>query len=205
MATVPETPVTGSASPSTAPGFFQKNKIWFIVIVIYVLSLAAVYFYQRHQQSRLRKEAYAEMDRRDRVADALTTERNEEAASNLCRAIVWGVRGEMERGNKGAIDLFLNKMVQETGLELILIQNAQDSIYLSTDKNYENHQVKYLQQALTEMKTLNATVEEAVVAAPIMGSESRLGTCLVIYKLPHELVEGLAELKADSLGGKSEK
>jgi hypothetical protein len=199
MATVPENPIT---PPSATPGFFQKNKVWFIVIGIYILSLAAVYFYQRHQQSRLRKDAYAEMDRRARVAEEISTQRNEEIANNLCRAIVWGVRGEMERGNKGQIDLFLNKMVQETGLELILLQNAQDSIYLSTDKNYENHQIKYLQHALTEIKTLNATLEEAVVAAPIMGTEERLGTCLVIYKTPHEILEKQGALKADSLGGR---
>ncbi|HEX2900890.1 MAG TPA: hypothetical protein VHS96_14300, partial [Bacteroidia bacterium] len=107
MTTVPETP---PALTSTAPSFFQKNKIWFIVIGIFLLSIGSVYFYQRFQRNRLLKACHEALDKKVKTAEAMAIRYNEEMATNLCRAIVWGVRGEMQRGNKGEIDLFMNKM-----------------------------------------------------------------------------------------------
>jgi hypothetical protein len=201
MTAVPESPVSSSATTSGSPTFFQKNKIWFLVIGVFLLSIGAVYFYQKFQQNRLLKACHAELDRKAAQADSLTLLRNEEIATNLTRTLIWGIRGEMERGNKGEIDLFLNKMVQETGLELVLVQNDMDSIYLSTDKNYENHKIAYLQRVLNKQEVLKSTLEETVVAAPIMGNEARLGSCLLIYKPVLASQELLAAMHRDSLPG----
>jgi hypothetical protein len=202
MTAVPETPVTASSSPSnTPPSFFQKNRIWFLVIGLFLLSNFSVYFYQRFQHNRLLKACHAELDKKAALGNSMTINRNQELASNLCRTLVWGIRGEMERGNKGEIELFINKLVQETGLELVVIQNAQDSIYLSTDKNYENHKVAYLQKALNQQEVLKSEIDETVVASPIMGTEARLGTCLIIYKAPLEVEEMLRQMHQDSLPG----
>lgn len=196
MSTVPETPVS---NPSSAPGFVQKNKVWFIVIGLFILSNGGVYFYQRFQQNRLLKFCREELDKKTKTAEAMALQRSEEMATTLCRTLVWGIRGEMERGNKELIDLFMNKMVQETGLDLVIIQNVQDSIYLSTDKKYENHKVPYIQGVISQQQVLKSDQEETVVAAPIMGMEARLGTCLIVYKAPKEARDFLDRIRQDSL------
>ena len=182
MTAVPESPANPSSTAVGSPNFFQKNRIWFLVIGIFLLSIGGVYFYQKVQQKRIVKACRAELDRKSAQADSMTILRNVETATNLSRALIWGIRSEMESGNKGEIDQFLNKMVQETGLELIVVQDDKDSIYLSTDKNFENHKVAYLQRALSKQEILKSTLDETVVAAPILGTETRLGSCLLIYK-----------------------
>lgn len=199
MPAVPEVPVEASATP--APGFFQKNKIWLIVIGVFILSNLSVYLYQRHQHKRLLKACREELDRKSAEGRAMTLARSEEIASNLCRTLVWGLRGEMDRGNKGDIDQFINKMVQETGLDLVIIQNSSDSIYLSTDKKYENHKVPYVQGVIDRQQIVHSDAEEVAVAAPIMGLERRLGSCLIVYKPTKETRDQLREMERDSLPG----
>lgn len=201
MTAVPESPMSTPSTASGAPTFFQKNRIWFLVIGIFLLSIGGVYFYQRFQYNRLLKVCHVALDLKAAQADSLMIQRNEEEATNLSRALIWGIRGEMERGNKGEIDMFLNKMVQETGLELVVVQDDKDSIYLSTDKNYENHKIAYIQKALNKQEVLKSTLEETIVVAPILGTETRLGSCLLIYKPLVEAQELLQLIHQDSLPG----
>lgn len=181
------------------PNFFQKNKIWFIVIGVFLVSNFSVYFYQRHQQGKLMQEARTLLDNEYKAAEAMTLQRSEEITKTFCRTLVFGIRGEMERGNKADIDLFLNKMVQETGVDLVVIQNAQDSIYLSTDKKYENQKAPYINGIIEELTVLRSNLDEVVVAAPIRGLETRLGTCLVMYKAPKATDELLQTMRQDSI------
>lgn len=198
MATVPEnTPAT----EPTAPNFFQRNMIWFIVIGLFLVSNFSVYFYQRYQHNKLEEACILAQQKDVETAQAMTLLRSEEMANNLCRTLVFGIRGEMERGNKATIDLFLQKMVQESGLELAIIQNAQDSIYLSTDKKYENHKVPYIQGVISAQQVLKSDLDEVVVAAPILGTEVRLGTLLIVYEAPAAVDVLMAQMKADSVPG----
>ncbi len=203
MTAVPESPINSASTAVGTPTFFQRNKIWFLVIGIFLLSIGGVYFYQKFQQKRLVKACRAELDRKSAQADSMAILHNVEIATSLSRALIWGIRSEMESGNKGEIDQFLNKMVQETGLELIVIQGDKDSIYLSTDKNFENHKVAYLQRALSKQEVLKSTLEETVVAAPILGTETRLGSCLLIYKPLLETADFLRQMHQDSLPGEN--
>ena len=72
---------------------------------------------------------------------------------------------------------------------------------MSTDKNYENHKIAYLQKALNQQEVLKNELEETVVASPIMGTEARLGTCLIVYKAPLEVEAMTREMHQDSLPG----
>jgi hypothetical protein len=197
MSAVPD---TTTAAPQ-GPNFFQKNKIWFIVIGLFLVSNFSVYFYQRYQHHKLMQTCRAALDTNYKTAQEMTLLRSEEAANNLCRTMVFGIRGEMERGNKADIDLFLNRMVQESGLDLVIIQNAQDSIYLSTDKKYENQRVPYIQGVITAQQVLKSDLAEVVIAAPIMGTEQRLGTLLIVYKAPSAVDVLMERMQQDSLPG----
>jgi hypothetical protein len=195
MTAVPESPTPSPAEPN----FFQKHKVWIIVAGIFILSHLSFYIYHRIQQGNLREACQAVITSKNATADAMTLQRSEEIATNLSRTMVFGIRGEMERGNKADIDLFMNKMVQESGLDLVIVQDDKDSIYLSTDKQYENHKVPYIQGVISEQQVLRADLEEVVVAAPIMGTEKRLGTCLIVYRAPAATDALLQRMKQDSL------
>ena len=206
MSIVPETPTSpASATELTTPGFFRRNRIWFIVIGLFLLSNFSVYFYQRYQYNKLRETCRTTLDENYKTAEALSLLRSEEMTNNLCRTLVFGLRGDMERGNKADIDLFLNRMVQESGLDLVIVQDANDSIYVSTDKKYENHKVPYIQGIISAQQVLKSDLDEVVIAAPIMGTETRLGTCLIVYKAPHASDILMAKLRDDSLPGEPAK
>jgi hypothetical protein len=193
---------TDSASPKQ--GFFQRNKLWFIALALFAISNSGIYFYQRHEQSKLREECRKMLDAKAQMAQENSIDRNEEMAINLSRTLVWGIRGEMERGNKETIELFMNRLVQESGLDLIIVQDAQDSIYLSTDKKFENRRVPYIQGVISQQQVLKKDMEEVVVAAPIMGLEQRLGTCLLVYKPIGSDLRFLEEMKAGLLPGEED-
>lgn len=195
--------MTTSAN-SAEPSFFQKNKLWLIAILLFIISNAGIYFYQQFQQDKLIAKMHETLKGKAELAEASTLSRNEEVATGLCRTLTWGIRGEMERGNKELIELFLNKLVQETGLDLAIVQDQNDSIYLSTNKKYENRKVPYIQGVISEQTVLKSDMEEIVVAAPIMGMEQRLGTCLIVYKMLPETISKLEELRKDEFPGKSE-
>ena len=197
MSTVPEVPATAPEGPN----FFQKNKLWFILAGLFLLSNFSVYFYQRYQYNSLLKNCREVLDKNYETAQELNLLRSEEMANNLCRTMVFGIRGEMERGNKADIELFINRMVQESGIDLVIIQNVQDSIYLSSDKKFENQRVPYIQGAISAQQILQSDLEGAVVAAPIMGTEQRLGTLLIKYKAPTAADVLIERIKVDSLPG----
>ncbi len=206
MSVVPETPTSpASATEPPKAGFFHRNRIWFVVIGLFLLSNFSVYFYQRYQYKKLRETCRTTLDENYKTAEALSLLRSEEMTTNLCRTLVFGIRGSMERGNKADISLFLDRMVQESGLDLVIIQDANDSIYISTDKKYENHKVPYIQGIISAQQVLKSDLEEVVMAAPIMGTEARLGTCLIVYKAPHASDILMAKLREDSLPGEPAK
>jgi hypothetical protein len=184
---------TSAAAEPKAPGFFAKNKLWFIALGLFVLSNTGIYFYQKHQQKLMREACRAELNMRQNNAMNLTGMRSEEVATQISRGLIWGVRGEMERGNKELIELYLNKLVQESGVDLVIIQDSKDSVYLSTDKKYENHKVPYIQGVIERQTVLKSDYKEVVIAAPIMGMETRLGTCLIHYMTPKAVLDRLDE------------
>lgn len=186
---------------SEKQGFFQRNKLWFIAAALFAISNAGIYFYQKHQQGKLLENCREMLNAKAQLAQENGLDHNEEMASNLCRTLVWGIRGEMERGNKEQIELFMNRMVQESGLDLIIVQDAQDSIYLSTDKKYENRRVPYIQGVIAQQQVLKKELDEVVVAAPILGLEQRLGTCLIVYKSTAKDLKFQEEMKAGLLPG----
>lgn len=183
------------------PGFFSRNKIWLIAILLFIVSNAGIYFYQKYEQDKMLDTVYETLYQKGISAEESALARNEEVATGLCRTLTWGIRGEMERGNKEVIELFLNKLVQESGVDLVIIQNAQDSIYLSTNKKYENRKIPYIQGVVAQQKVLKSDMEEIVVAAPIMGMESRLGTCLLVYKMMPQTLQKLEEMRRIELPG----
>ncbi len=197
MSSVPDV----SSTAPDKPNFFQKNKVWLVIVLLLILSNLGVYFYQRMQQDKLVAMCRVQLDDKYKQGEAMTLQRSVEIATDLCRTMVFGIRGEMERANKGQIELFINNMVQESGLDLVVIQDANDSIYLSTDKKYENQQLPYIEGLVTKEQVLRSDLNEVVVVSPIMGTEKRLGTLLILYKAQQPTQESLQKLRLDSLPG----
>lgn len=181
---------TSSSANPEAKGWLAKNKIWFIVIALFAASNAGIYFYQQFKQNKQAKEMRAKFD--DKVksnteaVNTLAALKNLEIVEILTKTLVWGVRGEVIRGNKEIIDRFLIEMAQETNVDLVILEGIDGVIYLSTDKKYENQRVSEILPSVPisvdSRKVLKNEPDEIVVAAPIMGEETKLGVLFLIYK-----------------------
>ncbi|MEM7035543.1 MAG: hypothetical protein AAF570_01115, partial [Bacteroidota bacterium] len=170
---------TSATNSSKSPGFIQKNKVALILAGLLVISNLGIYFYQKYQRGKL-IDAYAEdlvtrgTQARNFVEVSLLQQTEE-----LMRTIVWGVRGEMMRGNKELIDRYLIKLGQETQVDLVMIEDSARKIILSTDKKYENQDVREILPAVPTQvekpRVLSASMTETIAASPIMGDDVRLG------------------------------
>ncbi|HHG83163.1 MAG TPA: hypothetical protein ENJ82_00310, partial [Bacteroidetes bacterium] len=138
-----ETTNTGdnASTPNQKPGWFAKNRIWLFIAVLFAITNSGIYFYQKYLQDS-QKEEFAELlDNKGKLGSELVALKNAEAVQILSKTLVWGVRAEMMRGNKELIDQFLIEMVQQTDADLVIIEDSNGVIYLSTDKKYENQRV----------------------------------------------------------------
>jgi uncharacterized protein (UPF0333 family) len=180
-----------SYSPNPeAKGWFAKNRIWLIVILLFAASNAGIYFYQQFKNNKQAKEMRAKFDEKVKSntesVNTLAALKNLEIVQILTKTLVWGVRGEVIRGNKELIDRFLIEMAQETNVDLVILEGIDGVIYLSTDKKYENQKVADILPSvpisIESRKILKNEADELIVAAPIMGEETKLGVLFLVYK-----------------------
>jgi hypothetical protein len=191
---------TGGSSPQP-PGWFGRNKIWFIVIAIFAVTNSGIYFYQRFQQNKQAEKFAEEMAKKGPLAEDLVRLNNLESVQLLSKSLTWGVRGEMIRGNKELIDRFLIEMVQETPADLIIIGDMNLRVYLSTDKKYEGKPVSEILPAVpvavNSPKILKNELDEVIAAAPIMGEEEQIGAMFLVYKIDAATEKLLQDIAAN--------
>ncbi|MEM0997264.1 MAG: hypothetical protein AAGN35_09305 [Bacteroidota bacterium] len=189
-------------------GWFARNRIWLVVILLFALSNSGIFFYQRIQNQR-QAEKFAEIlvEKGEKGSD-LVSIKHLEAVQILMKTLVWGVRGEMIRGNKELIDRFLINLVQETLLDLVIIEDPNHIIYLSTDKKYENQAVAQILPAvpisIDAPRVLKSEPDEVVAAAPIMGDEEQIGALFLVYKTDRATEKLVEDIAANPFAEKDE-
>jgi hypothetical protein len=185
-----DTSVSNTSTTPQPKGWFARNRVWFIVILLFAGSNAGIYFYQQFQQKKQAKELRAQFDTSLKTnidaINSLSNLKNLETVDLLTKTLVWGVRGEIIRGNKELVDRFIIELAQETNVDLIILEGLDGVIYLSTDKKYENQKVSEflanVPATVDSRKVLKNTPEEIIVAAPIMGEEAKVGVLFLAYK-----------------------
>ena len=178
-----DTSATNTSHTPQAQGFFARNRIWFIVILLFAASNAGIYFYQqfknKKQVEKMQTDFEAKIKANGESMATLSNLKNLEIAELLTKTLVWGVRGEVIRGNKELIDRFLIELAQQTNVDLIILEGIDGVIYLSTDKKYENQKVADILSgvpvSVESRKVLKNEPDELVVAAPIMGERKQTG------------------------------
>ena len=194
-----------SSSGKAGPSFFEKNKIWFIVGALFVVTNAGIFFYQKWQYNKLAERYKQELVLKGQMSRKFVNEQNKVLGTALARTVVWGIRGEMMRGNIELIDQYLIGLVQETGLDLIAVEDSSGKIILSTDKKYENQQISAILPAVpsnvTEPMFVKSDPEEIIMVSPIMAADRRLGTFFMKYKPGERTAEFLQKIRTDNITG----
>lgn len=175
-----ETSTTANPEPNAeVKSWFQKNKVWIFIGALFVVSNLGIYFYQSFRMSKLRSAFNQEMETKGNLASQFAQYNNERFATALIKPLAWGIRGEMMRGNKELVDVFLQSVVQETDLDLIAVVDMTGMVYLSTDKKYENQPVMEviptMPKEVVKIGIQTSSPDKVVATAPIMGDVTQLG------------------------------
>ena len=169
--------------PGTFRKFAKKHPL-FTTIVCCLLAIVAVYFWKDIEGKREKNDVIE-------VATAKLDSANETMLKLLSKPLTWNIRSEMLRGNIDQVDLFLSDFVKENNFQFFMLVDPSGNVVLSTDKKLEG--VPLEDSKLIELVNTDTTkvlkVEDGtlIVAAPVMGYDSRLSTLIFGYKPEPEL------------------
>lgn len=180
-------------------GFFAKNRVTLILLLVIAVSNASIYLYQNNKISDLRLDFEKNYQSQVAKVDNLVEKRVESATVCLGRALSFACAAELASGNKQRLNLFFIDMVQNTEASLISIVDTMGYVYLSTDKDYENQSildvVPSLPGRVNEPTLLKVNAKEFLYAAPIKYGR-RIGTLVLDYKLDNKSRKMLDEISA---------
>jgi len=196
-------------APKEGQGFLRKNRIWIIIGLLFVISNSGIYFYQRFQQQKQLEKYHDELLYKAGLADDLAELKNKDMGWTLNQVLVYGIRGELMRGNQEQLANFLHSLVRETGVELVAIVDSSGSVSISTDKKYEGKRLRDLypglENGVTQPMVLFSDQDQTVAAAPILYNARQMGVYFMIYRADNATVNLLEQIREDRLGeGKKE-
>lgn len=181
-------------------GFFAKNRVWIILLLALAVGNAGTYLYQRHQLSEQKEAFDAAMVTKANQAEELTVYRAKRSAEEMTTAFVNTIRGEMLRGNKELLNLYMIDLVQTTGASLVTVVDSVGMVYLSTDKKFENQFIldvlPVMPPRVDKAQTLKAGLDEVITVTPVMADDYRLGTAVMTYKADKKTIELLEQIQA---------
>jgi hypothetical protein len=158
--------------------FIKKNPV-LVTVFIGILAVLVVYFWKDIEGNRQQNEII-------KTATIQLEEKNQEMLKLLSRPLVWGIRSEMLRGNLEQVNMFTADMVRQPNFQYILLIEPNGNIIISTDKRMEGQQFeeRYRQEILRVESTVVFPEDDdlLIMAAPVMGFDSRLATLVVAYQ-----------------------
>lgn len=180
-----------------AKGFFAKNKVTLILLLVIALSNVGIYLYQNNKISGLKSDFEEKYQAQVDKVNNLIEYRTEATSGSLGKAVTFACGAEMASGDKQRLNLFFIDMVQKTEASLISIVDTLGMIYLSTDKNYENQSVldvvPSLPGRIDEPTLQKVSGNEFLYAAPIEYGR-RMGTLVLDYKTDGKTKKMLDEI-----------
>jgi hypothetical protein len=153
-------------------------KYWhFYVILFLLLAVAGMYIGKNMAVSKTR----AELTQR---AAQVIGEQNRSLLRLASIPFVWAVRSEMLRGNLDQVNQYLTLFVKEPGMKEIIVAGPDGVGLVATNKKREGATVtgSFPPEVLKSNVTMLSTLVngDLVVAAPVMGLNSRLGTLILV-------------------------
>lgn len=168
----------GPKKPSAFSKFVKKHPKASIIIVA-IIALAVVYFVKDIQASfeskALIKKANTEMIESQKASLKL-----------FSRPLAWSIRTELLRGGNDQVDLLINDIVREKGLEFLHLLGNDGKVSFSTNRKLTGDELDltkatgYLEADTTSVYMENDSL--MVLVAPVMGYDSRLGSLVIGFK-----------------------
>ncbi len=168
----------GPKKPSAFRKFIKKYPRASIIIVA-IIALAVVYFVKDIQASietkALIKKANAEM-----------VESQKASLKLFSKPLAWSIRTELLRGSNDQVDLLINDVVREKGLEFLHLLGNDGKVTFTTNRKLIGGELDlskaagYLGADTTSVYMENDSL--IVLVAPVMGYDSRLGSLVIGYK-----------------------
>lgn len=133
--------------------------------------------------SNLEKRARQELVEQNKFSQNAVLQTHEEHLKLFSKPFVWAIRTEMMQGNMKQVNLYLNEMVKQKGMQSIIIANNKGIIVASTNKKFEGKPFTSVGKQ-SSLVYNNPTVERApnsviVLNSPIMGFNNRIGTLMI--------------------------
>ncbi len=153
-----------------------RFRTWLRVVVAVIIVIVAMYAW---------KEAAVRSQRRTAVRNLVL--RTDSMLRLAAVPLGWAVRAQLLAGNKGEVEAYLRRFVQEPGVTRAALVNTQGSVDLTTDPKLERQLASSAFPGLdirSNEAVVKSDVEEILVSVPIMGYDQRLGTLIVGYSPP---------------------
>lgn len=163
---------------------FTRKTAWITVLVI-ILLIAILWIWKALQINSINKQHAEREQELKEQTEALLIRADSSFLKLLAKPFVWAIRTEMMNGNISQVNLYANDMVKEKNFQLIVVADDKGTIVSSTDKKLEGKAFSTVgKQAY--LTTNSTTVEQdsdniMIMASPIMGFNSRLGTLMLTY------------------------
>ncbi len=102
--------------------------------------------------------------------------------------LVWAVRREMIHDNMDQVNQYMTSLIREKNIEQILLVREDGVVFLSTDKKNEGAAAENIfPKSMLEQNDVTIVDDGAgtyQVFAPVMGLNARMGTLILVYRLP---------------------
>lgn len=180
----------GEAGEAGGPGAKRRGSVWRGIVGLLLLVIAGMYAWKLVAVGEARREAEAARDTLQARASRAIDLRMQELLRLSAVPLGWAVRSEILRRNWEQANAFLTELVQEPGVERIVIGGPRDSILLATDKVLEGRAFSSLfpVELLRGTEPSVARLEDGGyrVAVPLLGPTRTLGVLVLSYR-PEEI------------------
>jgi hypothetical protein len=187
-----QTPPVTPVKPVTPVEEKKKKKIstkWIfriIIILVVILVPVIIYFAKDIEINRLKEKQALEIQSMKQQASDKVDLNNNANLIIVGKIFSWAVRGELTRDNKDQVNQMMIELVKENDYRQVVLLSSDGSVVLSTDKKYEGDDFnKSVYDAMLGSDNVQVSPQkngDLLVAAPVFGIDSRLGTVIITYR-----------------------
>lgn len=165
--------------------FTLTSKQLLIACLVVVALLAIIWTWKSIQINSLKKDHSEHTLQLKQQAQTMLISSDKHYLQLLAKPYVWAIRTEMMKGNLSQVHLYANDMVKEKNMKSVVVADNKGVVVSSTDKKLEGQNFAavgnqaYLSIDNTVVEQVNDSL--LVMATPVMGFNSRLGTLMISY------------------------
>jgi cell division protein FtsL len=163
-----------------------KKILWIIFIVVIILVPVVIYFIKDCEINRLKEKQAVEIQAIKQQASDKVDLNNNANLIIVGKIFSWAVRGELTRDNKDQVNQMMIELVKENDYRQVVLLSGDGSVVLSTDKKFEGEGFNNsVYEALLGSDNVQVSPQkngDLLVAAPVFGIDSRLGTVIITYR-----------------------